>query len=148
ASGKQHSVRGSPPELPRTRSSERMSSEATSETLPAAGLMRRPSATTVLGMVLVGIVAAWLIVNFVKSPDSVVTNLIIGITNGAIYGLIAIGYSLVYGILELINFAHGDVFMLGGMLTATLVGTLGLASGDAWYVLLGGILLMILCALA
>ena len=36
-----------------------------------------------------------------------------------VYALIALGYSLVYGILELINFAHGDVFMLGGMMTVT-----------------------------
>ena len=36
-----------------------------------------------------------------------------GITNGAIGALIALGYTLVYGIIELINFAHGDVFMLG-----------------------------------
>src|SRR5215213_8503081 len=43
------------------------------------------------------------------------------LTNGCVYGLVAIGYSLVYGILELINFAHGDVFMLGGMLVATMV---------------------------
>ena len=34
-----------------------------------------------------------------------------------VYALIALGYSLVYGILELINFAHGDVFMLGAMMT-------------------------------
>ncbi|WP_404978075.1 ABC transporter permease subunit, partial [Bartonella sp. AA81SXKL] len=32
---------------------------------------------------------------------------------GALYGLIAIGYTMVYGILRLINFAHGDIFMLG-----------------------------------
>ena len=39
--------------------------------------------------------------------------LLIGVTNGLIIALIAIGYTLVYGILELINFAHADVFMLG-----------------------------------
>ena len=43
----------------------------------------------------------------------------IGLTNGAVYALVALGYTLVYGILELINFAHGDVFMLGGMISAT-----------------------------
>ena len=43
----------------------------------------------------------------------------IGITNGCVYALVALGYTLVYGILELINFAHGDVFMLGGMFTIT-----------------------------
>ena len=36
-----------------------------------------------------------------------------GLSNGAIWALIAIGYTLVYGIIELINFAHGDVFMVG-----------------------------------
>ena len=38
-----------------------------------------------------------------------------GISNGVIWSLIAIGYTLVYGIIELINFAHGDVFMIGSM---------------------------------
>ena len=39
--------------------------------------------------------------------------LINGITLGSIYGLIAIGYTMVYGIIGMINFAHGDVFMVG-----------------------------------
>jgi branched-chain amino acid transport system permease protein len=38
-----------------------------------------------------------------------------------VYALVALGYTLVYGILELINFAHGDVFMLGGMFSATMI---------------------------
>src|SRR5579884_62106 len=45
----------------------------------------------------------------------------IGLTNGAMYALVALGYTLVYGILELINFAHGDVFMLGGLFSATML---------------------------
>ena len=43
-----------------------------------------------------------------------VQQLINGITLGSIYGLIAIGYTMVYGIIGMINFAHGDIFMLGG----------------------------------
>src|SRR5438477_1745841 len=39
--------------------------------------------------------------------------LINGLTTGTLYALIAIGYTMVYGIIELINFAHGDLFMLG-----------------------------------
>src|SRR5579864_3356299 len=39
--------------------------------------------------------------------------LINGVTLGSIYGLIAIGYTMVYGIIGMINFAHGDVFMVG-----------------------------------
>ena len=46
------------------------------------------------------------------------TNLFQGISNGAIWALIAIGYTLVYGIIELINFAHGDVFMIGSLTAA------------------------------
>src|SRR5579862_7748883 len=42
--------------------------------------------------------------------------LINGITLGSIYGLIAIGYSMVYGIIGMINFAHGDVFMLSAFI--------------------------------
>ena len=45
--------------------------------------------------------------------EELVKALTIGLTNGLIIALIAIGYTLVYGILELINFAHADVFMLG-----------------------------------
>jgi branched-chain amino acid transport system permease protein len=47
------------------------------------------------------------------TPDSILQQLINGITLGSIYALIALGYSMVYGVLELINFAHGDVFMVG-----------------------------------
>ena len=39
--------------------------------------------------------------------------LINGLTLGSIYGLIAIGYTMVYGIIGMINFAHGDIFMVG-----------------------------------
>lgn len=54
--------------------------------------------------------------------------LIVGITNGAIYALIALGYTLVYGIIELINFAHGDVFMIGTFVSITIFGLLGITS--------------------
>jgi branched-chain amino acid transport system permease protein len=124
-----------------------MAIDATSE-IPGRRAFRGPSAATIVAVVLVGLVVAWLVVNLVKTPDDFLNNLIIGVTNGAVYGLIAIGYSLVYGILELINFAHGDVFMLGGMLTATLVASLGVASGSAWYTILGSVLLMLLAAMA
>ena len=41
--------------------------------------------------------------------------LINGLTIGSVYALIALGYTMVYGVLQLINFAHGDLFMLGAM---------------------------------
>jgi branched-chain amino acid transport system permease protein len=50
--------------------------------------------------------------------------LINGLTTGTLFALIAIGYTMVYGIIELINFAHGDLFMLGAFLALTLVSTM------------------------
>ena len=47
------------------------------------------------------------------------------LTIGAMYALIALGYTMVYGIIELINFAHGDVFMVGSFVTLWLLSTLG-----------------------
>src|SRR6218665_2392534 len=46
--------------------------------------------------------------------DYFIQQLVNGLTLGSIYGLIAIGYTMVYGIIGMINFAHGDIFMLGG----------------------------------
>jgi branched-chain amino acid transport system permease protein len=54
---------------------------------------------------------------------------LIGLTVGSLFALIALGYTMVYGISELVNFAHGDLFMLGAFLTLTLAGWLGLAAG-------------------
>lgn len=62
--------------------------------------------------------------------------LLIGLSNGAVIALVALGYTLVYGIIELINFAHGDVFMLGSMLSLTLVQMFGLDNGSALQVAL------------
>ncbi len=57
--------------------------------------------------------------------------LINGVTLGMIYGLIAVGYTMVYGIIGMINFAHGDVFMIGAFLSLislTLLAALGITS--------------------
>ncbi len=53
--------------------------------------------------------------------------LINGLSNGMIIALIALGYTMVYGIIELINWAHGDLFMLGAFLALTLLGVFGLS---------------------
>jgi branched-chain amino acid transport system permease protein len=77
--------------------------------------------TPVFATLLVALLVAWLLVNFIKGPAYFVNIGFIGLTNGALYALVALGYTLVYGILELINFAHGDVFMLGGLFSATML---------------------------
>src|SRR5438093_8532854 len=62
--------------------------------------------------------------------------LIIGLSNGMIIALIALGYTMVYGIIELINFAHGDLFMLGSFCALTLVGAFGLHNPASVLILL------------
>jgi branched-chain amino acid transport system permease protein len=84
-----------------------------------AARFKRPSVIGLLGLLFVAALVFWLVVNLIRTPSDFGDVFLIGITNGSVYALIALGYTLVYGILELINFAHGDVFMLGGMFTIT-----------------------------
>jgi branched-chain amino acid transport system permease protein len=75
-------------------------------------------------------------------------NLKDGISNGAIWALVAIGYTLVYGIIELINFAHGDVFMIGSFVSAGLWATLGLTLTTGTLGLVGGLLATLVVGMA
>ena len=50
-----------------------------------------------------------------------------GLTRGSVFALVAMGYTMVYGIIELINFAHGDVFMLGLVISLSYFALLGMA---------------------
>jgi branched-chain amino acid transport system permease protein len=65
------------------------------------------------------------------SMDYFLQQLVNGISLGAIYGLIAIGYTMVYGIVGMINFAHGDIYMIGAFISLVafvLLGVLGITS--------------------
>jgi branched-chain amino acid transport system permease protein len=68
-------------------------------------------------------------------------NIVDGLSNGAIWALVALGYTLVYGIIELINFAHGEVFMIGSLVSAGFFGTLGLTTASGGAGLFFGLLL-------
>jgi branched-chain amino acid transport system permease protein len=74
-------------------------------------------------------------------------NVVDGLSNGAIWALIALGYTLVYGIIELINFAHGDVFMVGSVASAALWGTLGLTLATGTMGVIGGLIVTLLVAM-
>jgi branched-chain amino acid transport system permease protein len=74
-------------------------------------------------------------------------NLVEGISNGSIWALIAVGYTLVYGIIELINFAHGDVFMIGSFTAAGLFGTIGLTLTTGPLGIVFGLLLTLIVAM-
>jgi branched-chain amino acid transport system permease protein len=54
--------------------------------------------------------------------------LVIGVATGSIYALIALGYTMVYGIIELINFAHGDIFMIGTLVAITILNVFGVTT--------------------
>lgn len=70
-------------------------------------------------------------------------NLVDGVSNGAIWALVAVGYTLVYGIVELINFAHGDVFMIGSFVAVGLYATFGLGLSTAVPFLILALLLIL-----
>jgi branched-chain amino acid transport system permease protein len=71
-----------------------------------------------------------------------------GLTVGALFALIALGYTMVYGIIELINFAHGDLFMLGTIMALTVLSVLGMtgqaaATASSAQVLVGFFLILL-----
>ena len=84
-------------------------------------MMRSPNVVNGLGLGFVGVIVLWLVVNFFKDPTYFLNVGLDGLTRGTVYGVVALGYTLVYGILQLINFAHGDVFALSGLVASTLM---------------------------
>jgi branched-chain amino acid transport system permease protein len=75
--------------------------------------------------------------------DTFLQQLINGLVLGSVYALVALGYTMVYGILELINFAHGEVTMIGAMVALTVIGALTGAHVD-----LPGIVIVLVGVLA
>src|SRR5499427_2319902 len=57
--------------------------------------------------------------------DVFIQQIINGLTLGAVYAIVALGYTMVYGIIQLINFAHGEVVMIGAMVAYSVIGVLG-----------------------
>jgi branched-chain amino acid transport system permease protein len=64
--------------------------------------------------------------NLLDQSSLLMQQLVNGITLGGVYALIAVGYTMVYGVIQLINFAHGEIYMLGAFLAFTMVTVLGL----------------------
>jgi branched-chain amino acid transport system permease protein len=89
----------------------------------------RPVAKALADNILWVLMALALLVYFVQDPEQTLDDVKTGLSNGTIWALIALGYTLVYGIIELINFAHGEVFMIGSFVAVSIWGTLG-ATGE------------------
>jgi branched-chain amino acid transport system permease protein len=100
-------------------------------------------------VVFVALLLVWLAINLVKEPQDFFNVALIGFTTGSVYALVALGYTLVYGILQLINFAHVDVFALSGLVASTFIVTIfGLDENSAALTILGGLLVTFICAAA
>ncbi len=97
--------------------------------LPAtsdAGRARVPSAGKAGRLFLVALILFGIAMIAVANlgVEQTVEQTVNALTRGAIYALIALGYTMVYGIIELINFAHGDMFMVGAFVSLTFLGTI------------------------
>jgi branched-chain amino acid transport system permease protein len=93
-----------------------------------------------LALVLLAFVA--FLVNAVLSdPQLFLKQVINGLSQGAVFALIALGYTMVYGIIELINFAHGDVYMVGAFIGLTIFGALHVTERSPQTLVLGSLAL-------
>ncbi len=116
-----------------------------------SGKISGPLMNGVLGLLVLAAGVALLRQIVKAGPTYFIQIFTYGIANGSIYALIALGYTMVYGIIELINFAHGDVFTLGAFISLPLFPLFGIRSdGFSWGIvlpLLGVFLVtMALCA--
>ena len=73
--------------------------------------------------------------------------LINGLTLGSVFGLIAIGYTMVYGIIGMINFAHGDIFMVGAFLALIGLILVGVTAATPFIVLIAALIVVLLAAM-
>ena len=112
---------------------------------------RREQLVDRLGLLCAGFAGLWLLVMAGKDPSAFLAQTTIGLTYGATIALIALGYTMVYGIIELINFAHADVSMIGSMLCMQIVVAVGVDAHSSvavkFVVIIAALLAcMLLCA--
>ena len=100
--------------------------------------MRRVATAVWQNILWIGL-AAWVVFYLVQEPTATLDDIKTGISNGTIWALIALGYTLVYGIIELINFAHGEVFMIGSFVAVAIWTWLGITAGSSVIVIILGI---------
>lgn len=80
----------------------------------------------ILGVAIAGISGFFGIKEIIADPVYFLELFLGGLTRGSIYALIALGYTMVYGIIQLINFAHGEIYMIGAMTALIVASVLGL----------------------
>jgi branched-chain amino acid transport system permease protein len=95
--------------------------QTTIEAAEASFSLPRERIVTWIGYLLAASGVLWALYEFITKPTQFVAVFLDGLSNGAMYALIALGYTLVYGIIELINFSHGDLFMLASVFSGIVV---------------------------
>jgi branched-chain amino acid transport system permease protein len=120
--------------------------EAAAVPQPKVPLFQRVTSAVWANILWIGL-GAWLLFYFVQDPTTTLGDIKNGLSNGTIWALIALGYTLVYGIIELINFAHGDVFMLGSFVAVSLWTWLGVSANSSVGVIIGGIAGVLVCSM-
>ncbi|MCW2928980.1 MAG: Branched-chain amino acid ABC-type transport system permease component [Thermoleophilia bacterium] len=103
------------------------------------------------GVVTAGLLLFALLIAAARDPAAFMGQTTIGLTYGATIALIALGYTMVYGIIELINFAHADVFMLGSMMAMQIIVSTGVTADSSVFAKFGIIMVamfacMVMCA--
>ena len=89
------------------------------------------------------LLGGFFLVLLVQDPVRTLNNVVDGLSIGSIWALIALGYTLVYGIIELINFAHGEVFMIGSFVSVSLYATLGITEDTGIVALILGLIVVL-----
>jgi len=107
----------------------------------------RPVAKAIADNILWLLLGLALLVYFIQDPKQTLDDVKTGLSNGTIWALIALGYTLVYGIIELINFAHGEVFMIGSFVSVSIWQTLGVTPDNSIIAILGSMLIGIVLAM-
>jgi branched-chain amino acid transport system permease protein len=80
--------------------------------------------------------------------ETLLQQLVNGLTLGCVYAVVALGYTMVYGIIQLINFAHGEVVMIGAMVAFTVITALATSGLPAPVILLAGVMVAIPACMA
>src|SRR4051794_14884376 len=114
---------------------------------PAGAPPRNRAAQWIGENILWLLLAAALLVFFVQDPKQTLDDVKTGLSNGTIWALIALGYTLVYGIIELINFAHGEVFMIGSFVSVSIWATLGVTENSSIGAIVGSIIVGMIIAM-
>jgi branched-chain amino acid transport system permease protein len=121
--------------------------EAASIPESPAAQPRKPLGSIIADNILWVLLVLAVLIYFVQDPKQTLDDVKTGLSNGTIWALIALGYTLVYGIIELINFAHGEVFMIGSFVTVSIWQTLGVTPDNAFIAILGSMFVGIVLAM-